>query len=55
MADDMFVFILAMSTLQLTGLNAKFTRASHLIGALVMLFVGLSMIFKPEFLSFGHS
>lgn len=53
MLDDLFVFFIAMVTLQLTGITTKYTRLSHLIGGILMLIIGLLLIFKPEWLMFG--
>ena len=53
MLDDLFVFFAAMITLQFTGISGKYSRASHLIGGIVMLIIGILMIFKPELLMFG--
>lgn len=54
MLDDLAVFFIAMFTLRATGLTTKYTRASRLIGGVLMLIIGLLMIFKPELLmSFG--
>jgi thiol-disulfide isomerase/thioredoxin len=51
--DDLVVFFIAMKTLQVTGMTSKYARASHLLGGVVMLIVGLFLIFKPEVLMFG--
>ncbi len=53
MLDDLFVFIVSMKTLEITGITTKFSRISHLIGGLVMFIIGLLLIFKPEWLMFG--
>ena len=53
MLDDLFVFFTAMITLEATGLSTKYTRASHLIGGILMIILGLLIIFKPEILMFG--
>lgn len=53
MLDDLFVFVIAMTTLQMTGITTKYTRLSHLIGGILMLIIGLTLIFKPEWLMFG--
>lgn len=53
MLDDLIVFFAAMITLQMTGLSAKYSRASHLIGGALMAVIGLLLIFKPELLMFG--
>jgi len=51
MLDDLIIFFIAMFTLQATGLTTKYTRASRLIGGILMLIIGLLMIFKPEVLT----
>lgn len=53
MLDDLFIFFLAMITLEMAGVTTKYARASRLIGGLVMLAIGLMLIFKPEWLMFG--
>ncbi len=53
MLDDLFVFFIAMATLQMTGITTKYSRWSHLIGGILMLIIGLMLIFKPEWLMFG--
>ncbi len=53
MLDDLIVYIVAMTTLQVTGLTDKYSRLSHLLGGLAMLAIGVLIIFKPEWLMFG--
>ena len=53
MLDDLIVFFASMKALQISGVTTKYTRASHLIGGIVMLILGLLLIFKPEYLMFG--
>ena len=53
MLDDLIVFFVAMFTLQTTGLTTKYTRASRLIGGILMLIIGILMIIKPAWLMFG--
>jgi thiol-disulfide isomerase/thioredoxin len=53
MIDDLFVFFVAMRTLEITGVSAKYTRMSHLIGGIAMLIIGVLMIFAPHLLMFG--
>lgn len=53
MIDDLFVFVVAMITLQMTGITTKYSRWSHLIGGILMLIIGLLLLFKPEWLMFG--
>lgn len=53
MLDDLIVFIIAMTTLEVTGLAGKYSRLSHLLGGLAMLAIGLLIMLKPEWLMFG--
>ncbi len=53
LADDLFIFFTAMLFLQLTGIQHKYTRCARLAGGLLMLAVGLLLLFKPEWLTFG--
>lgn len=53
MADDLFVFFIAMFTLQVTGLQSRYARFAHLIGGILMLVLGMLLIFAPEALMFG--
>lgn len=53
MLDDLFVFLAAMITLQMTGITTKYTRLSHLIGGILMVIIGILLIFRPEWLMFG--
>jgi glutaredoxin len=53
MLDDLIVFIIAMTTLQVAGMTGQYSRLSHLLGGLAMLIVGLLIIVKPEWLMFG--
>ncbi|MFA6992476.1 MAG: hypothetical protein WC269_04340 [Candidatus Gracilibacteria bacterium] len=53
MIDDLFVFFIAMITLKVAGATTKYTRASRLIGGILMVAIGLLLIFKPEILMFG--
>ena len=51
--DDIVIFVIAMTTLKVTGISTKYNKLSHLIGGIVMLLIGLLMIFKPEWLMFN--
>lgn len=53
MVDDLFVFFVSMATLHVAGVTGKYTRMSHLIGGMIMLAIGILLIFKPEWLTFG--
>ncbi len=51
--DDLFVFFAAMITLEMTGIDAKYSRYSSLIGGILMFVLGFLLIFKPGWLMFG--
>lgn len=53
MIDDMFIFFIAMTTLRIKGISAKYSRFANLIGGIIMLIIGLLLIFKPGWLMFG--
>lgn len=53
MLDDLFVFFMAMYTLEMTGITTKYARVSRLIGGIIMFTIGILLIFKPEWLMFG--
>jgi len=53
MLDDLIVFIIAMTTLKMTFINAKYTRYSNIIGGILMLLIGVLLIFKPSWIMFG--
>ena len=50
--DDLVVFFIAMFTMKITGISTKYNKYSHLIGGVIMLFIGILLIFKPEWLMF---
>ena len=50
MIDDIIIFVIAMVTLEITGISNKYNKYSHLIGGILMLIIGLLMIFKPSIL-----
>ena len=51
--DDLIVFIIAISTMELTGFSTKYGKLSKLIGGLLLLGIGILLIFKPEWLMFN--
>jgi hypothetical protein len=53
MIDDLFVFIIAMTTLRMKALSSRYTRWSGLVGGLLMLLIGVLLLFKPGWLMFG--
>ncbi|MFH0854535.1 MAG: thioredoxin family protein [bacterium] len=50
--DDLIIFFIAMFTLQMTGISAKYSRISRLAGGIAMILIGLLLIFKPAWLMF---
>ena len=53
MLDDLLIFIIAMKTLQVTGLTGAYARWSHLIGGVLLLLIGVLLLLKPEWLACG--
>lgn len=53
MIDDIVIFILAMTTLKITGISNKYTKYSHLIGGIIMIIIGILMVFKTDWLMFN--
>ncbi|MBU0598123.1 hypothetical protein KKF61_03955 [Patescibacteria group bacterium] len=53
MLDDMIVFAIAMITMKAAGTTGKYSRYATLIGAIVILFLGLLLMLKPEWIMFG--
>jgi hypothetical protein len=51
--DDVLVFAISIATLQATGLTAKYSRYSHLIGGAVLCAIGALLLLRPEWLTFG--
>ena len=51
--DDLIVFVVAMSTMELMGFSTKYGKLSKLIGGLLLLGIGILLIFKPEWLMFN--
>ena len=50
MLDDIIVFLIAMVTLEVTGISNKYNKYSHLIGGVLMFILGILMIFAPNIL-----
>lgn len=53
MLDDLFVFVVAMQTLHLTGATTRFAHFSNLAGGLVLLAIGALLLLRPDLLMFG--
>jgi hypothetical protein len=53
MLDDLFVFVVAMKTLQIAGATTVYARFSNLAGGGVLLAIGALLLLRPEWLMFG--
>jgi glutaredoxin len=53
LADDVAVFTAAMLTLELTGTSARYAHHVQLLGGAVLLVLGVLLIARPEWLTFG--
>ena len=51
--DDLVIFFIAMTTMQLTGFSTKYGKLSKLIGGILLLGIGILLIFKSEWLMFN--
>lgn len=51
--DDMVVFIIAMTTMKLTGISNKYNKYAHLVGGIIMLLIGILMLVNPSILKFN--
>ena len=50
--DDLVVFMIAVFTMNVTGISTKYNKYSHLIGGILMLIIGILLIVKPDLLMF---
>ena len=53
MIDDIVIFIIAMTTLKVTGISNKYTKYSHLVGGIIMIIIAILMAFKTDWLMFN--
>jgi len=51
--DDLAVFVIAMLTLQVTGIANKYVRVANLLGGIIILLLGILLIFKPGWILLG--
>ena len=51
--DDLVIFFIAMTTMQLTGFSTKYGKLSKLVGGILLLVIGILLIFKPEWIMFN--
>lgn len=52
MLDDLFIFLIAIFSLEMVKMTAKYSRYSHLVGGVVLIGIGMVLIIKPELLMF---
>lgn len=52
MADDLLVFATAMTAMTVSRFGLRYTRASNLVGGIVLAALGLLLLFRPEWLVF---
>jgi thiol-disulfide isomerase/thioredoxin len=52
MIDDLIIFALAIWTLRITQVSEKYLKAIKLVSGIVLLFLGLMLLFRPEILMF---
>lgn len=53
MADDLVVFVTAMTTLQLSGMTTRYAHYSHLAGGAMLVAIGAIMLLRPEWSMLG--
>lgn len=53
MLDDLFIFIVAMTTLRMKALSSRYTKWSGWLGGIIMIAIGLLLLFKPGWIMFG--
>ena len=51
--DDLIVFIIAVFTMNVTGISTKYNKYSHLVGGILMLLIGILLLVKPDLLMFS--
>jgi uncharacterized membrane protein YidH (DUF202 family) len=53
MLDDLVIFIIAILTIRLTGISKKYFSLSQVIGAIIMIAIGVLLVFFPEIIMFS--
>ena len=53
MLDDLLVLVVALKTLEVSGLTTRYARWSNAFGGVALLAIGALLIFRPEWLAFG--
>jgi hypothetical protein len=49
--DDLFVFVVAMKTLEISGRDLRCVRAARLLGAVVLAVLGFTLLLRPQWLA----
>ena len=44
--DDLIVFIIAVFTMNVTGISTKYNKYSHLVGGILMILIGILLMFS---------
>jgi len=53
MLDDLIIFFIAMTTLQIKASSSKYTRWAGFIGGIIIFIIGVLLLFKPGWIMFG--
>ena len=53
MLDNLLVLVIALKTLEVTGMTSTYARWSNLLGGVVLLLIGVLLILRPEWLTFA--
>ena len=48
--DDLIIFIIAVTSMKVSGMSVKYGKISKLIGAILLILIGILLMFKPEWL-----
>ena len=53
MLDDLLVLVVALKTLEVSGLTTRYARWSNAVGGTALVTIGALLLFRPEWLAFG--
>ena len=48
--DDLLIFIIAVSTMKVSGISVKYGKISKIVGGIILLLIGILLLLKPEWL-----
>ncbi len=48
--DDLLIFIIAVSTMKVSGISVKYGKISKILGGIILLLIGILLLLKPEWL-----